>query len=430
VRSDVDDLNGYSGTVIATYGNEKGCPSVSPGEKGFQYPDKTLFSPVGTTCYAWLHQDQNGAAGDPDALEESTLDSLKSSPFNKLRMTGFPKWYPFTHHEPRYYPFQGEYRPTPTNTSCHPPDYKSCGRSDWDYTRFNPAFWKHFDARVAAVAALGIVPEIILFHPYDDDHWGFDRINRRCGLPGSTSAAQCAQSPGDCLWCDEHYIKYMVSRVSAYGVWWSMANEWDLIKAKTVSDWDSLFQTLQSADAVHGRERSIHNCVKYYNHSRPWVTHISLQGDTVAQIGMVKQVWTQVTPKPIVRDEVGYEGNISFGWGALSGYTETRRAWTALVLQAAMAGHSNTALPVSDTKECVDKNPSGTSCNAVMWWNKGGLLHGESPEHLSWYRQYVEGKLGVQVPALDDTISSNLAGIVSSCCTCSDFRFGCCICTS
>ena len=34
---------------------------------------------------------------------------LQASPFSKVRMTGFPKWYPFTHHEPRFYPFMGTF---------------------------------------------------------------------------------------------------------------------------------------------------------------------------------------------------------------------------------------------------------------------------------------------------------------------------------
>ena len=80
-----------------------------------------------------------------------------------------------------------------------------------------------------------------------------------------------------------------------------MANEWDLEKSKSEADWDSLFQSLAAADTAHNRERSIHNCVRYYNHSQPWITHISLQGSTVAQLQMAKRTWT---PKPIVWDEV------------------------------------------------------------------------------------------------------------------------------
>ena len=207
-------------------------------------------------------------------------------------MTGFPKWYPFTHHEPRYYPFMG--------------NFSEGGNSSWDFTRFNPQFWQHYEQRVQDVVALGIVPEIILFHPYDGGHWGFDIMNKLCGKAGTPSASQCSGgSDDDCLWCDENYIKYMVARVSAYGTWWSMANEWDLMK-KTVRQWDQLFQTLQTADAAHDHERSIHNCMKYYNNSQPWVTHVSLQGHSVNQLDMAKAVWTSVTPKPIVWDEVEY----------------------------------------------------------------------------------------------------------------------------
>ena len=63
---------------------------------GFAYDDGTAYIPVGTTSYAWLHQPEG------DALEELTLKSLAASPFNKIRMTIFPKYYPFTHDEPRW----------------------------------------------------------------------------------------------------------------------------------------------------------------------------------------------------------------------------------------------------------------------------------------------------------------------------------------
>lgn len=206
-RATVAQLHAHAGGLTVTAAETLGCPKTSPGKLGFVYPDGTPYTPVGTTCYAWVHQDKNGAQGDPDVLEQNTLDNLKLSPFNKVRMTGYPKWYPFTHHEPRYYPFMGKY--APASGPCHPPANTTCGKSEWDFTRFNTEFWRHFDQRVQQVAALGIVPEIILFHPYDSDHWGFDRMNRRCGVPGSTSAAQCTGigEDKDCSWCDENYIK-------------------------------------------------------------------------------------------------------------------------------------------------------------------------------------------------------------------------------
>ena len=50
------------------------------------------------------------------------------------------------------------------------------GNTSWDFTRPNLAFWQHYEQRVAAVAALGVVPEIILFHPYDSGA----TADRRC----------------------------------------------------------------------------------------------------------------------------------------------------------------------------------------------------------------------------------------------------------
>lgn len=82
--------------------------------------------------------------------------------------------------------------------------------------------------------------------------------------------------------------------------------------------------------------------------------------------------------------QVMYEGNITYSWGGLSGYTETRRAWTAFTNQVAMAGHSNTDLPLKDFASCMAHglDPGREECNAIMWWNKGDILRGESPERL------------------------------------------------
>ena len=56
---------------------------------------------------------------------------------------------------------------------------------------------------------------------------------------------------------------------------------------------------MQGPHSAHARAG-----VRYYNHSQPWVSHVSLQGHDVGQLDMAKTVWTQLTPKPIVWDEV------------------------------------------------------------------------------------------------------------------------------
>lgn len=90
--SDHSSLHGHTGSLHVLAAKSAGCPKASPGQKGFEYPDGRPYTPVGTTCYSWVHQDHNGAQGDPDVLEQNTLKNLKASPFNKVRMTGFPKW--------------------------------------------------------------------------------------------------------------------------------------------------------------------------------------------------------------------------------------------------------------------------------------------------------------------------------------------------
>ena len=85
--------------------------------------DGTSYFPFGTTCYAWVHQG--------DALEEQTLETLKTAGFNKLRMCVFPKDYIFNKNEPEHYPFDKD------------------ADDNWDLTRYNLAFFRHFEKRVA-----------------------------------------------------------------------------------------------------------------------------------------------------------------------------------------------------------------------------------------------------------------------------------------
>ena len=211
--SNVPALHGVKGELT--------CTAPAPGNHGpvavantyhFAYADATPYVPIGTTCYAWIHQG--------DVLEEQTLQTLKASPFNKVRMCVFPKRYAFNSNEPVYYPFEG----TPPTT--------------WDFKRFNPAFFQHLEKRIGQLRDLGIDADVILFHPYDKGHWGFDTM------------------PPD---ADDRYLKYVVARLAAYrNVWWSMANEYDFLKAKKEADWDRFFQIVQRSDP-YGHLRSIHN---------------------------------------------------------------------------------------------------------------------------------------------------------------------------
>ena len=296
------------------------------------------------------------------------------------------QYYPYTHDEPHSgYPFQGVFRPW---------------NSSWQLGRFNPSFWRHVERRVEQLRDMGVIAEIILFHPYDGGHWGFDRMNQYCSVPGPHG--------GTGTFCNLNYVKYATARLAGFrNVWWSMANEFDIEKSITMADWDALFVQLRASDP-YDKERSIHNCVNYYNHSQPWISHISLQGHDVSQLDMAKKTWGH-PQKPIVWDETMYEGNITYSWGALTAKEQSQRFWTAASNGAHCAGHSNTALLPLNMPNCSDPNNNGLNgkpmCNPVMWWNKGGVLRGHSPPRIEFYRIQMEG---ADVPRYDAMSSEKL----------------------
>ena len=137
-----------------------------------------------------------------------------------------------------------------------------------------------------------------------------------------------------------------------------LANEYDLCKNKTIKDWENYARIVTSNDP-YSHLISIHNCVKLYDFTKPWVTHCSVQ----RQVGENEldniYNWLDKYNKPIVIDEMCYEGNIEQHWGNISGQEMTRRMWKTVIL-GAYPGHS----------ECY--------LNEDIWWSHGGSLYGES----------------------------------------------------
>jgi hypothetical protein len=323
-RSNRPELTGKVGRFL--------CTAPSAGNRGpvtvrstwhFSYTDGTAYLPFGTTCYAWTHQG--------DSLEEQTLATLKTSPFNKIRMCVFPKSYAYNRNEPPAYAFP---RSAPGATGVN------------DYTRVNPVFFQRLEQRVGQLMQAGIQSDLILFHPYD--RWGYSNMG--------------AEN-------DDRYLRYVIARLSAYrNVWWSLANEWDFVKTKSLSDWDRFFRIVQETDP-YGRLRSIHNGAVLYDHSKPWVTHASIQGDDFDKV----PGWLDAYRKPVVFDECKYEGNIHQRWGNISAEEMTRRFWLG-TMAGAYVGHSETYL----------------NSEEVLWWSKGGVLRGESAPRIAFLRKLVE----------------------------------------
>ncbi|MGV7206335.1 DUF5060 domain-containing protein [Oxalobacteraceae bacterium A2-2] len=318
-RAELDGKRGSLEVVAARPGNHG--PVGVRNTWHFGYADGTPFWQVGTTSYAWIHQNE--------ALERQTLDTLAKSPFNKLRMAVFPNH--DDQGEPPRYPFPGQ-----------PP-------KGWDLSRFNPDFFRHLEQRVAQLRELGIEADLILFHPYDKGYWGYDRL------------------PDD---VNQRYLRYVVARLAAYrNVWWSMANEFDFLKEKTTAEWDSYFQTVQAADPYQ-HLRSIHNGLALYNHTKPWVTHVSVQSGAIAEDFERAVLLRDVYNKPVVYDEVKYEGDFTRRWGQLKPEDMVLRFWEGAIA-GTYVGHGETY-----------QDPQG-----LVWLAKGGTLRGQSPARLAFFRK-------------------------------------------
>ena len=63
---------------------------------------------------------------------------------------------------------------------------------------------------------------------------------------------------------DDFYLKYADWQLSAYrNIWWSIANEYILIKAKTMPEWSRYFRVVVAADP-YSHLRSIHHSGPIY----------------------------------------------------------------------------------------------------------------------------------------------------------------------
>lgn len=358
-RSNIPGLDGQEGKFICTppAANNHGPVRVARSTH-FQYEDGVPYFPVGTTCYVWNLQ------GDP--LEEQTLKTLAGAPFNKLRMCVFPKRYTYNNNEPPGYPFPGavtrKWDPALLNTfrNVQPPNY-------WDFSHFNPQYFRHLEKRILDLRTLGIEADLILFHPYDFGAWGFDR------LPAEVN---------------DRYLRYVVARLAAFrNLWWSFANEYDLMFDRSMADWDHYFQLVQSLDP-YNHLRSIHNCHDFYDHAKPWVTHCSVQNHALNLLPH----WIAKYHKPVVVDECGYEGDIPMIWGDLSPEELTLRFWLGFT-SGGSVGHGETYMNDQDQ----------------LWWSKGGVLIGESVARIAFLRQIME-----QAPDLSPIMKYDPATMDSS----------------
>jgi len=343
-RSNHPDLDGKKGAFSSIDSANKGPVRVA-NVHHFAHADGSPFRPFGTTIYEWAFQ--------PEAKKQQTLDTLRKTAFNKARMLAVP-------------PYKPNYLGGPGKLTEFP--FVGSSRADFDFSRFNPVYFQNLERDVKRLSDLGIQVDLILFRPYDKGQWGFD----------TTSDA-----------VNQRFVRYMVARFAAYqNIWWSLANENSYIKHLSDEDFDRYFQIVQKHDP-YNHLRSIHNADRIYDYNKPWVTHVSLQYYNAVKVFGVSPLLRDIYRKPIVHDEINYEGNSTSRWGQLSGEELTRRFWIALV-GGAYATHG----------EILDNG----------WIGGGGFLAGTSPERIAFLRKIVEAGPKEGLKPIDQLFVMNTAG--------------------
>ncbi|MBX5132375.1 DUF4038 domain-containing protein [Rhizobium lentis] len=267
----------------------------------------------------------------PLEMQERTLASLETSGFNKIRMAVFPKDYPFNTNDPLQ------------------PMFMEREDGSLDFDRPNPAAFTHLEKQIACLGEHGIEADLILFHPYD--RWGYATMSEEQNL---------------------RYVEYAAARLSAFrNIWWALANEYDfLLDTIPVQTWDRFCHLLEENDHVQ-HLRSIHNGEQTMNfdHRKPWITHVCIQNWDVKRT----PEWRVAYGKPVVNDEPEYEGNIWPSWGNITAQELVHRFWTT-VLRGGYAGHGETYADPDD----------------LIWWAKGGTLHGESWKRIKFLLQLLQ----------------------------------------
>lgn len=327
--SSVCALDGHTGAFACTApGAGNHGPVGTAHQFHFEHADGRPFFPLGTTTYAFLFTAEDHA--------QASIEGMRGN-FNKSRVCVLPK--PLGE-GPKLLPF-------PT-TDGNPPNDMG---SNNDYTRFVPAYFQLMERRLLAMQQEGVQADCILFHPYAA--WGYKYM------------------PPDA--CDR-WLRYVVARFAAHRhVWWSIANEFDLLKTRTMADWDRYFRIVEAEDP-YSHLRSIHHSKIFYDYSKPWCTHASLQRYDFDQTAVRRLAWN----KPIIYDEIQYEGDIPRRWGNLSAEEMTYRFWRA-VGNGAYASHGEVFLAPESGPHAHE--PS---------WSDAGRLRGYSAPRILFLRKLLE----------------------------------------
>lgn len=97
-------------------------------------------------------------------------------------MCVFPKHYQYNHNKPIYYPFSFLPGKTIETVARENEPLSMISEPLWDVKKPNFDFGNHLEGIIKRLDQMGIIVDLILFHPYD--RWGFSKLTRDEGLTG------------------------------------------------------------------------------------------------------------------------------------------------------------------------------------------------------------------------------------------------------
>jgi hypothetical protein len=345
-HANVEVLTGKTGSfTVGPPGKDNHGPVRVRNTYHFAYADGTPFYPIGTTIYNWLDA--------PESVQEETLQTLAAAPFNKARMlvTEQPTYY-----QKKFVPPLWPYVGTPPH--------------NWDLARFNPAYFQHYEERIGQLRDLGIQADLILFNPYGK--WGFNTMD----------------AAGD-----DRYVRYVVARFSAYrNVWWCLSNEYDFLHAKSDADWDRIGELIQQYDP-YNHPRSIHNGAILYDYGKSWVTHASIQNGMAVQSPASAELYRDAWHKPVIYDEVKYEGDGKYRWANLTAEEMVHRFWCGIIGGTYVTHGDYFTTVIEDT-----------------WTSFGGKMRGHSGPRIAFLRKILEDGPPEGLDPIDKWNEPNIAG--------------------
>jgi len=154
-----------------------------------------------------------------------------------------------------------------------------------------------------------------------------------------------------------------------------MANEYDYVANRSIADWDLLSKTVVESDpyrhlcSIHG------STATYYDYWKPEFTHVSIQDEAPVMNWGAAAIVRNVYHKPIVYDEVGYEGNLKSRWGRYSPEEMTFAVWMGVI--------GGTYVTHGESYMFKDRTDT-------IFWAKGGMFKGSSWKRIAFLKKIME----------------------------------------